>query len=303
MTNEELVKQYQEGNSEALDALCSQNVGLIHSVVNGLRWAYAEETTRRASVTESDDLIQDGYIGLIKAAEDFEPERGTMFSTFATKYIKTDILTQIRDRGGVIHIPANKMEWLSKLRKLRRILQAPTLLEVAAFIGINEEQARDLLQLEVCMYPASLDKTISEDGETVLSDTIQADTDLIEDMENRVFNESLKAELWSSVDALSGEASEIIRRHYQNGEKLTDIGKSLHMKPGRANKIKDSALSKLRKSPVLRDYAERCEIAMNRSYYGGLSSYMRTRTSSTEKSALRIIEAEERARRMLEAEY
>ena len=305
MTNEELVKIYQEtGDGGALDEVCRRNAGLVGAVVKRLKWVYRNETTSAAAVTESSDLMQDGLIELIKAVKDYKPGSGAAFSTFATKYIQTGIFRQIRDRGGALHIPAHKRGQLAKLRSLREFMsknanREPNRREICAAIGISANQAAELLKLEQCANVTSLEKPITGDGLT-LADTIPDGSDHIAAAENEIYSEELRAALWGAVDSLDGAKPEIIHRHYENGETIRDIGASLNMPVWKTAQMKDRALSELRKGQrgrILAEYADSYQKAVSAAYNGGLSSYCRTGTSPTERAAIMLTEAEETARR------
>lgn len=297
MRNEELVKRYQNtGDRSLLDALCTQNAGLVGLVVKRLRWIYAAESAKTAAVTESDDLMQEGFIHLVKAARDFRPEQGAKFSTFATKYIYTGIFNAVR-KDGAVTIPAYRKEQLLKLRDLREKVREPSEMEIAAYLGIRTESVPDLLQLEANAEVVSLEKPIA-DGMTI-AETVAAASDPIEAAEDGIFDEQMRVDVWKAVDDLDDQKRDILRRQYGNGESLSDIGRSMHLDRDKVYRLRNAAFAELRRNGTLREYAEQREIALSRAYYGGLSSYNRTRTSATEKSALVLVEEGAKIRRRM----
>ena len=293
MTNEELVREYQRtGNRSTLETICRNNAGLIGNVVKRMRWMYPGESATAAAVTESDDLRQYGYIALIRAVEDYDPDKGAAFSTFATAYIKNGIMNEMRDKGGAVRIPAHIQAYLLKLRDLRARLPHPSIQEIAAFIGISTAAARDLLTVEDKTTAASLDGPAG-DGLT-LADHIQDDKDPIGEALDGMFYDQMRADVWQLVDNLDSDRADVLRRHFLHGEALQDIGRSKGKYLGWANRKAAEAFAELRRNEMIADYADRCHIAINKSYRGSVSRFLHTGTSATEAAALELIEAENR---------
>lgn len=293
--NEELVKRYQETRDPAaLDELCRLNKGLIGHIIKKLRWIYAEESAKTAAVTESADLMQEGFIELIHAAQDYRPEKGANFANFAATYIKNGILNRSRT-GNAVKVPAYRREQLLKLRKLRERNPDIGADEIAARMGISRAQTAELLQLEG-MDVKSLSTPIGED--LTLADTIPDDSDGIAAAVDAVYNDQLRAAIWAEVDALGADQAAIIRGRYEDGETISAAAKRLHMSKDRASWLSRAALKTLARSKALKHYAEACQIVMSRAYRGSASDYLRTGTSPTERAALAIIDAKERARRV-----
>lgn len=292
--NEELVKRYQETRDPAaLDELCRLNKGLIGHIIKKLRWIYAEESAKTAAVTESADLMQEGFIELIHAAQDYRPEKGANFANFAATYIKNGILNRART-GNAVKVPAYRREQLLKLKKLRERIPDIDADEIAAYIGISRAQTAELLQLEAATV-ASLSTPIGDD--LTLADTIPDDSDGIAAAVDAVYNDQLRAAIWAEVDALTPEQAAVIRGQYEEGETISTTAKRLHMDKERAYRLNRAALGTLAKSKALKHYAETCQIVMGRAYRGSVSNYLRTGTSPTERAALAIIDAKNRARR------
>lgn len=292
--NEELVKRYQETRDPAaLDELCRLNKGLIGHIIKKLRWIYAEESAKTAAVTESADLMQEGFIELIHAAQDYRPEKGANFANFAATYIKNGILNRSRT-GNAVKVPAYRREQLLKLKKLRERIPDIDADEIAARMGISRAQTAELLQLEG-MDVKSLSTPIGED--LTLADTIPDDSDGIAAAVDAVYNDQLRAAIWAEVDALGPDQAAIIRGRYEDGETISAAAKRLHMSKDKASWLSRAALKTLARSRTLKEYAETCHIAMSRAYQGSMTNYLRTGTSPTERAAFMLIEAENRARK------
>ena len=123
-----------------------------------------------------EDLVQEGNLGLLRAAEKFDPERGVRFATYASLWIRQSILKALEDQSLTIRMPSQRHQEIRQFRQveahLRRDLErAPTRAEVAAAMGISEEQLERLLPL--AQDSVSLDTPISSEGEATLADLVE----------------------------------------------------------------------------------------------------------------------------------
>lgn len=309
MTNEELVNEYQRtGNSDILWTLCEQNKSLVYYVVQRFRGVYSQENERSAAVISSEDLRQDGYIGLILAANNYDDSRGVLFSSVAVSYIHATISRSLRNRGRVVRLPSYSQDELNRLKKARQYLtnylcREPSRIELKAFLGLTDRKLDNLLKIEIQAKAASLDKTISaaSDDSLTLGDMIPGDNP-IDAIEENIFSEQRKKAVWAAVDGLEAEQSEIVHRYYGSGETLREIGNAMNISPQRVAQVKDRALQLLRRGKnrkVLEEFASEYSRADTIARGGGLSSFKRTGTSSTELAAIIRAEAAERARREL----
>ena len=122
------------------------------------------------------DLIQEGNLGLMKAAEKFEPDRGFKFSTYATWWIRQSITRAIADQGRTIRIPVHLVEHINRVRKtagelLRKNGREPTAEEIAVQLEMEPDRVRELLQL--AQEPVSLETPVGEEEDAHLEDFIQ----------------------------------------------------------------------------------------------------------------------------------
>lgn len=301
--NEELVMRYQEtGNGNILETICKDNGGLVFSIVRDYRGACG------STVFEKEDLIQSGYIGLIRAVNAYDPGRGVPFAACAVLYIKAEILNDLYNTGRTIRIPKYRIQEFERLRAFRGKFFAeygrePSRDDLSAFLCMNRQQVEKLLKDEIRLSIVSMDAPVkdTEDGGTV-ADMIPAKSNPIEDLEAEIQNEQLKRVLWGLVDALEPEQSEVLHRFYEGGEMLKDISVSMGLKSNQAKWIRDKALNTLKggaNRKILSEYAEDFIRAERSAYYGGLRSFMRSGTSATEKAVLQRIEAAEKAGRKI----
>ena len=122
------------------------------------------------------DLIQEGNLGLMKAAEKFEPDRDFKFSTYATWWIRQSITRAIADQGRTIRIPVHLVEHINRVRKtagelLRKNGREPTAEEIAVRLEMEPDRVRELLQL--AQEPVSLETPVGEEEDAHLEDFIQ----------------------------------------------------------------------------------------------------------------------------------
>ena len=153
-----LVAYLKEGDVRARDQLVEELMPLVRSLAN--RYAGRGEPT--------EDLVQVGAIGLVKAIDRFDLEMGVELSTYAVPTIVGEIRRHFRDRTWGIHVPRRLKELSMKLARTRDELSAelgrsPTVAELAAAVGVDEEEAIDALEASKAYAPRSLDQPYDDD--------------------------------------------------------------------------------------------------------------------------------------------
>ena len=210
------------------------------------------------------DLIQEGNLGLMKAAEKFEPDRGFKFSTYATWWIRQSITRAIADQGRTIRIPVHLVEHINRVRKtaeelLRKNGREPTAEEIAVRLEMEPDRVRELLQL--AQEPVSLETPVGEEEDAHLEDFIQDEEAGIP--VDEAGRQLLRQELVSVLKSLTPREERVITLRFglDDGRPRTleELGKEFNVTRERIRQIEAKALRKLRhpsRAKRLRDYLE-----------------------------------------------
>ena len=210
------------------------------------------------------DLIQEGNLGLMKAAEKFEPDRGFKFSTYATWWIRQSITRAIADQGRTIRIPVHLVEHINRVRKtagelLRKNGREPTAEEIAGRLEMEPDRVRELLQL--AQEPVSLETPVGEEEDAHLEDFIQDEEAGIP--VDEAGRQLLRRELMSVLKSLTPREERVITLRFglDDGRPRTleELGKEFNVTRERIRQIEAKALRKLRhpsRAKRLRDYLE-----------------------------------------------
>ena len=208
------------------------------------------------------DLIQEGNLGLMKAAEKFEPERGFKFSTYATWWIRQAITRAIADQARTIRIPVHMVETINKVKKVNSQLlhengHEPTNEQIAEKLEMPVEKVREIMR--VAQEPVSLETPIGEEEDSHLGDFIQ-DDEASQPSEEATYT-LLREQLEEVLSTLTPREEQVLRMRFGlvdgKPHTLEEVGKQFDVTRERIRQIESKALRKLRhpsRSKKLRDF-------------------------------------------------
>lgn len=240
------LRQQADAGQAAREALVLHNLPLVVSVAGRFRY----------SSLSYDDLIQEGVLGLIKAAERFDPARGTRFGTLAVWWIRQSIGRAVANTGRAIRLPVNRAWKLGQLRRYAAQLaqtngDEPPLAQVAAMAGVSAETATDLLREGQGVV--SLDAPADPDDRAALE---RVADDGAADPEHAVVQSSLTAALEEALGRLEEREAQILRMRFGLGggeaRPLRAIAAEWRMSPEGVRQITERAIGRLRGMSAVR---------------------------------------------------
>ncbi|MBK8721950.1 MAG: sigma-70 family RNA polymerase sigma factor [Saprospiraceae bacterium] len=249
----DLAKKIKQGDQAALERLTKANLRFVVSVAK-------QYQNQGLSLS---DLINEGNLGLIKAAQKFDETRGFKFISYAVWWIRQSILQALAEQSRIVRLPLNKVGSLNKINKAFSELEQeferePSSEELADLLEIPTEEVETTLG--VAARHVSMDAPFVEGEDNSLLDLLENTTSPKTD-ENLEYLESLRREIERSLSTLTDRQADVLKLYFGIGidhpMSLEDIGDTFGLTRERVRQIKDKAINKLRsasKSKLLKHY-------------------------------------------------
>lgn len=239
----ELAQRIKMGDQIALDKLVRANLRFVVSVAK----QYQNQGLSLA------DLINEGNVGLIKAAQRFDETKGFKFISYAVWWIRQAILQAVAEQSRMVRLPLNQVGLLSRVKKTASMLEQlyqrkPTIKEIADELDMPEEKIEAILQINA--KEVSMDAPVSDDDDLTFIDTVIPENN--NDADREIVSETEAAEIRRSLSVLTDKERQVIVYYFgldanNHSYTLEEIGYMMDMTRERVRQIKDKALKKLRK--------------------------------------------------------
>jgi RNA polymerase primary sigma factor len=238
----ELARRIKQGDQAALEKIVKANLRFVVSVAKQYHH----------SKMPLNDLINEGNVGLIKAAKMFDETKGFKFISYAVWWIRQSIMEALANHSRIVRIPANKIGELSKISQAAAIIEQkferePTTEELADFLGINVQEIKSANTASI--RQSSLDAPFDEGEDGTLLDILSnPDAESVDS--NLGQRDSLKIEMERLLSTLTDREQEVIRQFfgigYEYNRSLEDIAEEVGLTRERVRQVKENALKKLR---------------------------------------------------------
>ncbi|MCB0278588.1 MAG: RNA polymerase sigma factor RpoD/SigA [Calditrichaeota bacterium] len=247
----ELAKRIKKGDKRALEKLTKSNLRFVVSVAK----QYQNQGMSLG------DLINEGNIGLIKAALRFDETRGFKFISYAVWWIKQSILQSLAEHSRAVRLPLNRVGTLSKISRVYNQIEQkkgrqPIEYEIAKELDLNVEEV--IQTLKVSGRHLSIDQSFTPDEDNRLLDVLKNQD---YDTDEHLIDESLKEDVDEALEGLTQREAEVIRLYFGlNRERpmtLEEIGSIFQLTRERVRQIKEKAIKRLRhskRSLILKSY-------------------------------------------------
>lgn len=239
----ELAIQIKAGNKRALDELTRANLRFVVSVAK-------QYQNKGLSLP---DLINEGNLGLLKAAKRFDETRGFKFISYAVWWIRQGIVQSLSENSRIVRLPLNKIGVINKIKKAVTFFEQkhgrePTSYEISEIIEVSVEEVDFCIKSSA--YGVSIDAPLSPEADINMQNIII--TDMYPPPDNVLLLDSLHTDLVAVLNSLSERESDIIKLHYgigfESSMTLVEIAQLFGLTRERVRQIKESAILKIKKS-------------------------------------------------------
>ncbi|MGB0882398.1 MAG: sigma-70 family RNA polymerase sigma factor [Vicingaceae bacterium] len=239
----DLARLIREGDKSALEKLTKANLRFVVSVAK----QYQNQGLNLS------DLINEGNIGLIKAAQRFDETRGFKFISYAVWWIRQSIMQAIAEQARIVRLPLNKIGNITKINRTFSQLEQvherePSVDEVAELLDISSAEVKD--SLRIAGRHLSVDAPLSTNEESNTMIDVMSEKDGILNPDKKLMVESLRNEIERSFSTLSFREAEVLRLYYGINSKtpltLEEIGAKFELTRERVRQIREKALRKLK---------------------------------------------------------
>jgi RNA polymerase primary sigma factor len=232
-----------KGERRALEELVKANLRFVVSVARN----YQNQGL------PLNDLINEGNLGLIKAARKFDEKKNFKFISYAVWWIRQAILKALAEQSRIINVPLHRVGTITNIGKAQNKLEQelerlPTAEEIALEMGVDEREIQEIMRIG--NRHVSLDKPLQNDDDVRLIDALHNHDQELPDM--GAIKISLSGEIEKLLDTLSNSEKEVIKLYFGIGQEtphtLEEIGKRVHLTRERVRQIKQKGLRRLRNS-------------------------------------------------------
>lgn len=238
----ELARRIKTGDRKALEKLTKANLRFVVSVAK-------QYQNQGLSLP---DLINEGNIGLLKAAEKFDETRGFKFISYAVWWIRQSILQAIAEQGRMVRLPLNQVGSVNRINKVLSKFEQenerrPSVDEIADKTDLPHEKIEDVLKVNT--RQVSVDAPMADGDGTSMIDFMQSDSDSSTDEE--LLKESLRAEIASALSVLNDRERNVIEAFYGINQPectMEEIGKKYGLTRERVRQIREKAIRRLKQN-------------------------------------------------------
>lgn len=253
----ELAERVVSGDKDALNKLIEANLRFVVSV--------AKQYQNLSSAISLEDLINEGNLGLIKAAHRFDPTRGFKFISFAVWWIRQAMMEYLSENARKIRLPSNKIQAINRLKNAeayleQRLQRPPTMEEVTEYFEKEGKPGKEFSKKNIKelylsnQFVASLDSPVSNDDDASLLVDITPIENDCHDVNISLKDQDLKYKVDIILKKLQPREREVLRGYFGLGNKapksLEQIGEEMGLVPERIRQIRESGLRKLRGSNI-----------------------------------------------------